>query len=102
MLRIGAAGRQVDVIVGAAGLARVDAAGRVVGRWPARCRLARARLRDDPPRLQCMTESCIATCSRRPLPLRARSNRALTMLRAISMPVPVSPIVGFRLYQGLG
>ena len=36
------------------------------------------------------------------LALRARSNRALTMLRAISMPVPVSPIVGFRLYQGLG
>src|SRR6266850_2159186 len=24
-----------------------------------------------------MTESCIATCSRRPLPVRARSNRAL-------------------------
>src|SRR5215471_18611799 len=41
-----------------------------------------------------MTESCIATCSRRPLPLRARSNRALTMLKAISMPVPVSPMVG--------
>src|SRR4029077_3761102 len=41
-----------------------------------------------------MTESCIATCSRRPLPVRARSNRALTMLNAISMPVPVSPIVG--------
>jgi hypothetical protein len=28
-----------------------------------------------------MTESCIATCSRRPLPLRARSNNALTMLK---------------------
>ena len=41
-----------------------------------------------------MTESCIATCSRRPLPVRARSNSALTMLNASSMPVPVSPIVG--------
>jgi len=41
MLGIGTAGQQVDVIVGAAGLARVDAAGRVVGRWPARRRLAR-------------------------------------------------------------
>src|SRR6516164_3015008 len=39
-----------------------------------------------------MTESCIATCSRRPLPLRARSKSALTMLKAMSMPVPVSPI----------
>lgn len=35
MLRIGAACRQVDVIVGAAGLTRIDAAGRVVGRRPA-------------------------------------------------------------------
>src|SRR5438105_7105332 len=41
-----------------------------------------------------MTESCIATCSRLPLPVRIRSNSALTMLNAISMPVPVSPIVG--------
>src|SRR5271166_5253851 len=41
-----------------------------------------------------MTESCIATCSRRPLPVRTRSNSALTILNAISMPVPVSPIVG--------
>src|SRR5271166_3360727 len=48
MLGIGATGRQVDVIIGAAGLARVDAAGRVVGRWPPRCRLAGARLRDEP------------------------------------------------------
>src|SRR5882762_9655406 len=41
-----------------------------------------------------MTESCIATCNRRPLPVRARSNSALTMENASSMPVPVSPIVG--------
>ena len=41
-----------------------------------------------------MTESCIATCSRLPLPVRVRSNSALTMLNASSMPVPVSPIVG--------
>jgi hypothetical protein len=34
-------------IVGAAGLARVDAAGWVVGRRPARCRLASARLCDE-------------------------------------------------------
>src|SRR5437868_7460921 len=47
MLRVGAAGQQVDVIVGAAGLARVDATGWVVGWRPARCRLASARLRDE-------------------------------------------------------
>ena len=46
MLRIGTACRQVDKIVGAVGLTRIDAAGRVVGRRPARCRLAGARLRD--------------------------------------------------------
>ena len=34
MLRIGAAGQQVDVIVGAARLARIDAAGRVVAGRP--------------------------------------------------------------------
>src|SRR5271166_5846520 len=48
MLGIGATGRQVDVIIGAAGLARVDAAGRVVGRRAARGRLAGARLSDEP------------------------------------------------------
>jgi hypothetical protein len=35
----------------------------------------------NPPRLKCMTESCIATCRRLPLPVRARSNSALTIER---------------------
>src|ERR1700680_3533378 len=48
MLGIGAAGQQVDGIVGAAGLAGVDAAGRVVGGRPARRRLAGAGLGDEP------------------------------------------------------
>jgi hypothetical protein len=48
MLGIGAAGQQVDVIVWAAGLVRVDAAGRVVGGRPARRRLAGAGLGDKP------------------------------------------------------
>ena len=47
MLGIGAAGQQVDVIVGAAGLARKDAAGRVIGGRPPRRRSTSARLGDE-------------------------------------------------------
>src|SRR5436190_20163924 len=48
MLGVGAACQQVDVVVGTAGLARVDAARWVVGRWPARRRLAGTGLGDEP------------------------------------------------------
>ena len=94
MLRIGAAGQQVDVIVGAAGLARVDAARRVVGGRPARRGLAGAGLRDESAAAVMHDRILHRHLQPRPLPVRARSNSALTMLNAISMPVPVSPIVG--------
>src|SRR5438128_10224 len=48
MLGIGTAGQQVDVVVGAAGLAWVDATGRVIGGRTPRRRLAGARLGDEP------------------------------------------------------
>src|ERR1700738_2758950 len=48
MLGIGTAGRQVNVIVGAAGLAWVDATGRVIGGRTPRRRLAGARPGDEP------------------------------------------------------
>src|SRR6202011_4076068 len=48
MLGIGTTGQQVNVIVGAAGLAWVDATGRVIGRRTPRRRLAGARLGDEP------------------------------------------------------
>src|SRR5262249_26534183 len=47
MLGIGAAGQQVDIVVGAAWFARVDAAWRVVGGRPARRRLAATGLGDE-------------------------------------------------------
>src|ERR1051325_11092538 len=47
MLGVGTAGHQVDVVVGATRLARIDAAGRVVAGRPARRRLAGARGGDE-------------------------------------------------------
>src|SRR5262250_3656865 len=47
MLRIGATGHQVDVIIGAARLAWIDPTRRVVAGRPPRCRLASARVGDE-------------------------------------------------------
>src|SRR6266403_4672166 len=49
MLRVGAARHQEEVIVGAARLARIGPAWRVVARWPPRRRLAGPRMRDEHP-----------------------------------------------------
>ena len=51
MLGIGSAGQQIDIVVGAAGLARVDAAGRVVGGRPGGAALPVRAWVMNPPRL---------------------------------------------------
>ena len=96
MLGIGAAGHDVDVVVRAARLARIEAHRRVVARPAPWRRRVRPACRSAPGwRSWCACSaciaSCIATCSRRPSPVRWRLNRAPRMVIAISMPVPVSP-----------
>src|ERR1700730_9869884 len=94
MLRVGAAGQQVDVIVGAARLARIDAAGRVVAGRPPWCRGTGACLCDEHA-AAVMHDRILhrhlqppALAGARPIEQRADD------ADAIRMTVPVSPIVG--------